>query len=168
MSINVKYISNPDELERVYRFRYSIYVLEMNRQQTYVDHESQIICDPLDKHGFTFAVYEHKTGDVIGTIRVNLLDSDYEAREHYADLYGIAGSIVRETSINTRLMIRRDHRRWDVLNEFVIAAYKLSLVKGMKFNFIDCNPPLDRISTRYGYVSVLGLDISKFRYQKYQ
>jgi len=70
----IRKVNTPDEREAVYRFRYSVYVEEMNRPKKYADHASRKITDPLDEHGDIFAVFEGPR--VVGTVRVNLLRRD--------------------------------------------------------------------------------------------
>ena len=40
--------TSPEDRERVYRFRYQLYVEEMGRTQQYADDTAQTICEPLD------------------------------------------------------------------------------------------------------------------------
>ena len=54
MNLHVRAINRSDELEKVYRLRYEVYILEMTRKQTYVDNARRIIADPLDWFGVTF------------------------------------------------------------------------------------------------------------------
>jgi hypothetical protein len=49
--MNISRAQTTAELEAVYRFRYSVYVEEMNRTQRYADHELKQIKDPLDDFG---------------------------------------------------------------------------------------------------------------------
>src|SRR5712691_857618 len=68
-SIPIRLVSDPDELEAIYRFRYRIYVEEMNRRQFHADHFARRIEDPLDHSGYNFAAFQDD--EVVGVLRGN-------------------------------------------------------------------------------------------------
>lgn len=45
--IEIREVTTAEERERVYRFRYKVYVEEMKRLQQYADHDKKEICEPL-------------------------------------------------------------------------------------------------------------------------
>jgi hypothetical protein len=49
--VAIRRVTAPNEFEAVSRFRYSIYVEEMNRKQKYADHDRKAFIDPLDGKG---------------------------------------------------------------------------------------------------------------------
>ena len=49
---DVRVLKNDDCPEDIFRFRYRVYIEEMRRRQSYVDHENRLIVDPMDKTAF--------------------------------------------------------------------------------------------------------------------
>ena len=45
MSIEIKVVTQPQEREAIYQFRYATYIEEMGRVQAYADHQQKIISD---------------------------------------------------------------------------------------------------------------------------
>ena len=104
MPIQIKLVTDPDQLEEVYRFYYTIYVEEMSRIQFYADHEQKRIFEPLDATANIFAAYQN--GSIIGTLRLNY--SRRSDLSYYDELYEMSqvGYFHQQrTSITTKLMI---------------------------------------------------------------
>ncbi|PAY19045.1 hypothetical protein CKO51_12900 [Rhodopirellula sp. SM50] len=141
------------ELSEVYRFRYSIYVLEMNRPQRYADHSQRSIRDSLDDFGHTLVAYEH--GAIVGTLRIKFL-RDGSVGE-YDDFYGL-GSLSEQqrvsTSITTRLMIAKEFRSGTLAVKLSKAVFQFAQQHAIQTDFIDCNPPLDKFFFRMGHKRV--------------
>lgn len=169
--LTVELVKDEADLEKVYRFRYEIYVEEMNRRQHYADHQRRRIVDPLDKHGDVFAMWD---GDeVVGTVRVNLLRHD--SLDEYRQLYGILGLTPEElnvSSISTRLMLAPHLRKTKASLLLAAAALEHFAQNKVRFDYCDCNDPVrgffEQIGYRavhrshhpeYGDVSVMRLDL---------
>lgn len=69
-AIDVRIATTPEELEAVYRFRYRVYVEEMNRQERYADHDRKRIEEPMDAENTIIGAF--KDGQVVGTVRLHL------------------------------------------------------------------------------------------------
>jgi predicted GNAT family N-acyltransferase len=151
-NISIKLALTEAELEEVYRFRYRVYVDEMNRNQTFADHENRRIADPLDKAAYNFVAT--RAGMILGIVRVNFcreIDIGY-----YNELY--ATHIVgREhpsmTSISTRLMIRPELRGSTLAVRLCLSAYSHAFESGIEHNFIDCNDHLVPFFKGLGYIA---------------
>ncbi|MEQ8667903.1 MAG: AMP-binding protein [Pirellulales bacterium] len=174
--LDVRLATTEEELEAVYSFRYTVYVDEMNRVQTYADHEMRRIVDPLDANGDVFAVWQD--GSVVGTVRVNLLRRD--PLDDYRKLYCIdhlAEKQLNQSSISTRIMLAPHVRRSAVGPMLLLAAYEHGRKHGVKFDYCDCNDSVleffEQIGYRairrvqhpeYGDVSVMRLDLEDTTY----
>ena len=159
-------------LEAVYRFRYIIYVEEMNRKQKYADHAAKRICDPLDPGSYVVAAWD--SAELVGTLRINFLrETDFG---EYFDLYHIGrlpDAVQQHTSITTRLMIHPRFRRGTLGVRLFNALYRFALERGITTDVIDCNAHLiplftglgyrvfrdDLIHPEYGAVTVMKLDL---------
>ena len=140
-----------EELLALFRFRYSIYVEEMDRTQHYADHENRLIRDPLDDFANTLIATDEKLG-IVGTIRTNFLRNGDIGE--YIDLYKLdklSGIELETSSITTRLMILPSYRSKALAVKLSKAAYTLGLNNGIRSDYIDCNPPLDKFFGRLGH-----------------
>jgi hypothetical protein len=137
--------------EKVYRFRYDVYMREMGRTQVYADHEHERIEEPLDEHGIILAAFVGE--EVVGTVRLNRArDGDLG---WYPALYGmaeVAGELHPEhTSISTKLMVAREHRRTALAGRLALSLYQVALEAGVLVDFINCNAALVGYFVRLGY-----------------
>jgi len=151
MPITIRLATTEQDRQRVFRFRYGIYVQEMGRPQTYADHTGRTFEEPLDKTGRTFFA-EDERGHVVGTVRTNYgRDTDFG---DYAALYGMecaGGCYPERVSITTKLMVSPKYRTGTLCCRLSIAGFRYALVDRILFDFIDCNPHLEDTFQRLGY-----------------
>lgn len=135
--------------EDLFRFRYAVYVEEMNRKQHYAQHDKRIIVDPLDEHARQLVAYSENR--IVGCIRVNcLIDSDIG---DYFDFYGLSALAPDEQKIaciKTRLMIDPAFRRTRLPLNLLTRIYSFGLNWGMRYSFMDCNAHLVDYFALYG------------------
>lgn len=158
----IRIVTSPDELEKVYRFRYKIYVEEMERPQADADHERKRIKDKLDKGAYNIAAF--KGGEIVGVVRVNFSRSSDIS--YYADFYRMdtAGSDhPAATSIVTRLMIEPSLRSGTLATRLACHCYELALRKNCRWGYIDCNDHLVAFFSSLGFKTYLG----KIEHQEY-
>jgi predicted GNAT family N-acyltransferase len=140
-----------DDLEAIYRFRYQIYVEEMNRRQFHADHAAKRIEDPLDYNGYNFAAF--KEDEVVGVVRVNFpRTSNIEYYESFMDMCSAGPFHPSATSMCTRLMVAPRLRRTSLAMRLAQASYEFGLRNQIRYNFIDCDDHLIGFFTRLGYV----------------
>ncbi len=155
--MNISITTCPEQLEEVFRFRYSVYVEEMNRHQRYADHLTQRIKDPLDQFGHVWVAHDDKK--LVGTVRINLLREGCIGE--YQDLYGLHGQDELQrygTSITTRLMISRQYRSGTLAVRLSKAVFEFALANGIREDYIDCNAPLDQFFSRLGHRRVRDIE----------
>jgi hypothetical protein len=139
-----------DVLDRLYAFRYRIYVEEMARPQKYADHGTKRIRDPLDDIGYNIVAWD--SGEVAGCIRVNLCrDGALDYYNRLFQLEGLGAEHPVATSVCTRLMVAPRHRSSSLATRLSCAAFDLGLDHGIIWNFIDCNDHLVGFFGRLGY-----------------
>lgn len=147
---------SPALRDDIFRFRYRIYVEQMNRRQKYADHRRKIIEEPLDEQGENFGAYLH--GRLVGVIRGNRL-SDAAAR-YYQKIYKVDGRFNYEASqmsLTTKLMFEPALQR---------SVYPIKLVLhyarhfhyggGHRIDFLDCNKHLIPLFRKLGYLDYQG------------
>ncbi len=146
---------SPEQLDRVYRLRYQIYVEEMGRRQQYADHGQGIVCEPLDITGHVLSASVVHSDEVVATVRFNVgVDEHFGV---YTELYRLsmfAPYFPSQVSITTKLMIAAPYRRDRLAVDLACFSYRRALELQACFDFIDCNPPLVPFFTRLGYRQV--------------
>ena len=172
--LDIRLASTAADLRAVYRFRYAVYVEEMNRPQKHADHESKLIIDSLDvPSAYVLAAWD--AGELVGTVRNNFLRScDIgEYARQYA-LTGFSPEFLAAASITTRLMVHPRYRCTTLATRLSCAAYRGGLERGITTDFIDCNRHLvgyfaglgyrrhrdNLVHPEYGVVTVMRLDLT--------
>ena len=140
-----------EQLEAIYRFRYRIYVEEMNRLQFDADHSIKRIEDPLDHGGYNFAAFHGN--EVVGAVRVNFpRTSSIGHYETYLDMRSAGFFHPSATSMCTRLMVAQRLRRTSLAMRLAQVSYKFGLFNRIRYNFVDCDDQLTRFFARLGYI----------------
>jgi hypothetical protein len=150
----LKAVTSSNELQQVFKFRYSVYVDEMGRNPPHTDHIKRQLRHPLDNTGLNIAAY-HGT-DIVGVVRFNsALDGSFGP---FLNFYGIDGALYdhpARTSISSGMMVSVTHRHRFVGARLAIASYEYALQRGVRWNFIDCIPTLGAFFEGLGYIEHL-------------
>ncbi len=151
MPLTIRLAETKEDRQRVFRFRYEIYVEEMAREQKYADHEAKMIEEPFDQNGHLFLA-EDETGCIVGTLRTNFgKEADLG---YYRELYGMdcVGRWFPEyVSVSTKFMVAAKHRKSSLGVRLAATVYKFGLERGILFDFIDCNPHLEPVFFGLGW-----------------
>jgi len=141
-----------EDRERLYRFRYAIYVEEMRRPQKYADHDRMRIIDPLDECGHNI-IATGERGDIVGCVRVNFTkDGGIDYYERLLDMSAVGANHPSKTSLCTRMMVAESHRRSLLATKLSCACFQLGLDHGIRWSFVDCNDHLVGFFERLGYL----------------
>ena len=144
--------------ERIFRFRYQVYVEEMHRLQKYADHTRRQIEEPFDATGHLLLA--ECDGRVVGTLRTNL--SNRTDLGYYVDLFRLSGlgpAWPDHVSLTTKLMVAPDHRCGRLAIRLARTIYNWGAVNGVDCDIIDCNAHLRDFFSRLGYVPYMGTAI---------
>ena len=134
-----------EELESIYRFRYSVYVEELGREIGGVDHDKQMVYDEDDEKEYALHFYTGTPGSINGVVRICAWNKGKIPQKHFKNLSlnlfdNIAGYAVAEIS---RLMIRRSMRGILILPALMRAACTtLAEEKKTELVFCYCRPGL--------------------------
>jgi hypothetical protein len=152
MPVCIRPAKTEEDRQRIFRFRYEIYVEEMGRVQAYADHAARTVMEPFDDTGHLLMA-EDETGEVVGTLRNNLgLNTDFG---YYRELYGmdcVGRWYPKYVSISTKFMVASNLRKGSVAHRLAVEGYRHAVSHGMLFDFIDCNPHLEGTFERLGYI----------------
>lgn len=151
-SLVIAIAESPEEKQRVYRFRYSVYVDEMGKRNlSCADHDRKILTDDLDASATLF--YADSGGQLVATLRRNLVGCD-GMPEAYRDIYDLAafeGFAPESLSLSSRLMIAREMRGSPALARLLVGAYEDALVRGRRLDLCNCSPSLVDLYEHLGY-----------------
>ena len=67
--IEIKLIDNPQDLQRVFRLRYAVYVEELGAEMAHADHQRREVREPWDKSGDNLGAWIN--GELVGGVRIN-------------------------------------------------------------------------------------------------
>lgn len=150
MKTSISVASTEAEREDVYRFRYRIYVEEMQRRQKHADHQARRIVDPLDMGGINLVA--RRGEEVIGVVRVNLArDGHLGPYERFYRMTERGADHPARTSICTRLMVVPEQRKGLLAVRLSKACLSVGLRAGVRWTYIDCNDHLVPFFTGLGY-----------------
>lgn len=143
-----------EEREAVYRFRYRIYVEELQREIGGVDHERRMVRDAEDDKPYSHHFYAGSVNNIEGVVRLRVWDADAMPPE-MADklsmhLFGPARARLRTSEIG-RFMIDPKRRGSLVLPSMARRTYEfLANEAGVDVSFCYCRPGLVDYYRRLG------------------
>jgi hypothetical protein len=146
----VKLNLTKQELNQVYKLRYSVYVEELEYHQPYADHKSKMLKDPLDRAGNLFGLF--KKNEAIGTVLSNYVK--HSDLGYYPELYKmkeLVNSSYYDSSISTRLIVKKEFRSTSVAFRLALATYTQGLRDNIQYDFLDCNLDMVPFFVRLGY-----------------
>jgi predicted GNAT family N-acyltransferase len=149
-TFGVKQNLTKQELHEVYKLRYSVYVEEFKYPQPYAGHKSKILKDQLDRSGNVFGIF--KDNKAIGTVLSNYVK--HSDLGYYSELYKmkeLVNGSYYDSSISTKLIVRKDFRSKSVAFRLALATYIQGLKDNIQFDFIDCAQEMVSFFVRLGY-----------------
>ena len=150
MALAIRLAESRDDREKVYGFRYTVYVEEMGRRQIHADHWRRTIVEPLDEHAKVLVALEDD--HVVGTIRINIgSESDLGTYPHLYDMFWVGEHFHNRVSVTTKLMVSPKYRGGTLPVRLASTGYRLAAESRVLFDFIDCNAHLESFFTRLGY-----------------
>lgn len=144
-------ITDPCWMDRLFTFRYRIYVEEMGRKQKYADHARRLIQDPLDATAHNVVALDGQ-GQIAGCVRLNLCrDGGTDYYESLTRMEDVGSDHPYHTSLCTRLMVAPEFRKSPLAARLACACYDIAMAQGVVWNFVDCNEHLVPFFRRLGY-----------------
>jgi predicted GNAT family N-acyltransferase len=133
--------TTPEERQRIYQFRYRVYVEEMNKNPRCVNHTERILKDELDDTATL--LYLTIDGEIAATLRRNLLSisSLPDAIHHALEIDRFTAAFPKSAlSFSSRFMVAPEYRNSSVAGAIVVEAYKLARERGIQFDFSHASP----------------------------
>ncbi|WP_164928684.1 cyclic nucleotide-binding domain-containing protein [Gloeobacter violaceus] len=151
LPLEVKIATTAAEREAIFRFRYHVYVEEMNKRLPHADHRRQWLRDQHDESAVLFYIGEQ--GEVAATLRRNIVDTDNcppAWREAFAlDRFA---KIARDSlSVSSRFVIAHRFRNSSMAVRLAVAAYRHGREEGLRFDFLLSRFHLIEMYEHLGY-----------------
>ena len=150
--MHVEVLKRGDTPWELRRFRYDVYVKELNRQQKYANHGEQTIGDPLDE--FSTNIVARDGNNIVACLRASFLrDGDAAFYKRFYRVNEYFASIERITIV-TQLMISAQCRKYKVARLLCEQVYEYAFLNEIDYCLIDCNDPLESMFTKLGFVTL--------------
>ena len=151
---SVQLATTQAERDAVYRFRYRIYVTELQREIGGVQHDRKMVCDAEDDKPYTFHFFAGSIHDIEGVVRVRVWGPGEMPQEMQhklsMPLFGPAQGRLRTSEIG-RFMIDPKRRGALVLPSMARAVYEfLANEQRADLSFCYCRPGLVNYYRRLG------------------
>jgi CRP-like cAMP-binding protein len=142
-----------EELDAIYRFRYTIYVEELHREIGGVDHARKMVMDAEDEKPYSFHLYIGSPQEIVGTVRVRVWGPgripEYDFRELSMGMFDGIESLT--TAEMGRFMIKRSRRGKLILPSMARGVYEFLVQdKQIDLAFLYCRPGLVNHYRRLG------------------
>lgn len=142
--------ASDEQIGRIFRFRYAIYVEEMGKPMPGADHAGRILKDELDDRSTHLMAL---VGDeLVGSIRITWGADGLP--ERYVDWYGLDKFSVfppSDFSFTGRLMVLENLRSSAVSLALAREAYRRGRERGVAFDFIHTTPRLIPFFEKLGH-----------------
>ena len=150
-SLVIRRAETPDELERLYRFRYSVYVEELGRRISCADHSRGMLIDELDDTAVQFCAMsgDRIVGCLRGHIGTHAHLPGYQRRAYQLDAF--AHWPADTLTFTSRLMVHPRWRRSRCAALLALEWYGIAGLAGFLFNFMHCAPALLPLFRHFGY-----------------
>jgi predicted GNAT family N-acyltransferase len=145
-----------DERQAIYRFRYQVYIEEMQKQFK-ADHQTKTLTDELDETATLLYMVQETQGQadqIIATVRLNSLAtcSLGEPLEQILAIPQFETAFSRaQMSFSSRLMVAPAWRNSMTVGAIVLEAYRLLRQQQMQFVFLHAAPWLLPFYRNLGY-----------------
>lgn len=153
-SININIVTTDTEKREIYRFRYQIYIEEMSRPITKVDHVNKWLYDELDDWGILLSAKIGKK--LIATARINIgtvhnfpqHEVDFLSLEAFQNCY--IDDLDHKFALTTKIMIDPTQRSSQAFYLLLAKCYELCCQNDVHFMFGICNLHLIRLYEKLG------------------
>ena len=143
---------NEAEREAIYRFRYRVYVEEMNRYRSVADHEGKRLVEPDDARSHLY--YAAADEEVVGTMRLTW-GGDAPFTERHIEQYDLAPFLdavpQEQLVIGERFMVDRAYRGSDLIYRLFCTYLAFVNERRIQLIFGDSEPHLLNLYQGLGF-----------------
>lgn len=153
--IQMKIANTESEKEKIYQFRYEVFVEEMSTPVHAADHQNKRIVDELDQH--SILIYALAGSQIIATARVTIGNTDqfpewlsttFSFSKFNDLLYDYPN---KKVGLTTKMAIASPYRGSTIMFRLIAEMYKIYNDYQIQFSFGGGNPRLIQLYERVGY-----------------
>ncbi len=152
MDAKLKFASTADEKQTIFRFRYEIYVNEMDRYHGIADHKHRMLIEDVDAS--SRFLYADLGGEIVGAMRWTW-GGDARFDGPHIEQYSLQPFIdtlpIEQMIIGERFMVSRDHRGSDLLSRMFERYMDFCNQHRIQLVFGDCEPHLLNLYLGLGF-----------------
>ena len=152
MSVEICIASTEEERSAVFRFRYEVFVQELNLFQDSADHDDGTLSDAHDRNAHL--IYAKNDDGIIGTIRINW-GGDALMSQEFRDTYKLNRFEVvappESFMVVTRLAVAKGARGGRVPLLLMRFCARFAMERNAYLSFCDCQPHLLRLYETLGF-----------------
>ena len=152
MAVTVQTARTDAERERVYGFRYQVYVGELGLSPPTADHARKRLWDELDDVGVSHFLLDD--GEVVGSLRMIFL-ADVPDPAPLVEKFGMEPAIAAfgraAICTTSRFIIHPRLRMGLSIYRLMEHAYQDAMARGIRLNYGDCSPHLLPFYEHLGY-----------------
>lgn len=152
MGVTVVAADAPADLEKVFAFRYQVYVGELGLSPPAADHERRRLADALDPVSVNYALLDDD--EVVGSLRMTFL-ADMPDPAPLVEKFAMTPAIEamgRDAICTTsRFIVHPRLRHGRSLYRLMERPYVDAMVRGIRLNYGDCSPHLLPFYEHLGY-----------------
>tara|TARA_R110002167_G_scaffold30679_3_gene101315 strand:- start:5 stop:1168 length:1164 start_codon:yes stop_codon:yes gene_type:complete len=150
-SIQVRMVSNPQELQRVQAFRYAVLVGDSGFDGDCVDHARKTVCYPRDRTAsHLYVLVDGRIAAVMRMLPGSAAASEAELEAQY-DLGEFQAFPNQALSFTDQLVVAKAYAASKIPSLLSAAAFKLSRNSGAMFDFTHTAPALVGLYEKLGY-----------------
>lgn len=153
--IEIKLVTNPQDLQKVFRLRYAVYVEELGAEMEYADHQRKELREPWDETGDNLGAWIN--GELVGCLRINYGgQSDLSEYQDFFDSILAdedAGCSLEHISVGSKFAVHRRHRGATLTLRLIQAFYTQLQEKNSRLNYLTCRPNLAEMYRKLGFES---------------
>ncbi|HEY3197524.1 MAG TPA: cyclic nucleotide-binding domain-containing protein [Nitrospirales bacterium] len=152
MGLIIAQVSTDADKEKMFAFRYRIYVEELGFMLPDADHPRKRLWDPLDDVATSYMVLDNQ--EVVGSLRIVFLQDvpDPTSLIHkFAMRPAIAAMGEAAICTTSRFIIHPGLRRSLAILHLMEAGYRHAVERGVRLNYGDCSPHLLPFYEHLGY-----------------
>jgi predicted GNAT family N-acyltransferase len=143
-------VTQPSEMEKVYRLRYRIYIEELKKNLPWADHAQKRLPDPHDSGAVHFAV-SRLGGQPVGCVRLHLGTSIPKDLLQAMRIDSLVERDGHRCGYVSKLMVNRSLRGKGASLLMMMRMIEHGAAVGGQYALFHCNPKLCRLYERYGF-----------------
>lgn len=147
----MRLVLGEQEREKLYRFRYRVYVEEVQFTQD-ADHSHQRLVDDYDEVAHSFAIFDGP--DIVGSLRL-LYFSQVKKIDSLVEKFRCGPALLRfgpkALCSTSRFMVDPQIRNGKAIFKLMRTAFAHALEQGARLNFGDCSPHMIPFYEHMGY-----------------